>query len=110
MGSMSLIALAVRICASSSTRIETCATPRSAPDSRAAITIREPLANRIERSSAEELIFAIRGAICARIAVIYEGRIMKVLNAAETDKQELGLLMAGIGAAEKSPADGEAEE
>ena len=34
----------------------------------------------------------------------------KVLNAAETDKQELGLLMAGIGAAEKSPADGEAEE
>ena len=48
--------------------------------------------------------------ICDRIAVIYEGRIMKVLNAAETDKQELGLLMAGIGAAEKSPADGEAEE
>ena len=47
--------------------------------------------------------------ICDRIAVIYEGRIMKVLNAAETDKQELGLLMAGIGAAEKSPADGEAE-
>ena len=47
---------------------------------------------------------------CDRIAVIYEGRIMKVLNAAETDKQELGLLMAGIGAAEKSPADGEAEE
>ena len=36
--------------------------------------------------------------------------ILKVLNAAETDKQELGLLMAGIGAAEKSPADGEAEE
>ena len=47
--------------------------------------------------------------LCDRIAVIYEGRIMKILNAAETDKQELGLLMAGIGAADKRPADGEAE-
>lgn len=34
--------------------------------------------------------------LCDRIAVIYEGRIMKVLDAKKTDKQELGLLMAGI--------------
>lgn len=47
--------------------------------------------------------------LCDRIAVIYEGRIMKVLNAAETDKQELGLLMAGIGAADEKPATEEAK-
>ena len=35
-------------------------------------------------------------ALCDRIAVIYEGRIMKVLDARKTDKQELGLLMAGV--------------
>ncbi len=34
--------------------------------------------------------------MCDRIAVIYEGRIMKVLDAKSTNKQELGLLMAGI--------------
>ncbi|MDO4787140.1 MAG: ABC transporter ATP-binding protein [Fretibacterium sp.] len=42
--------------------------------------------------------------LCDRIAVIYEGRIMKILNAAETDKQELGLLMAGIDAPQRDPA------
>ncbi len=47
--------------------------------------------------------------LCDRIAVIYEGRIMKVLNAAETDKQELGLLMAGIGAVDEKPATEEAK-
>ena len=46
--------------------------------------------------------------LCDRIAVIYEGRIMKVLNAAGTDKQELGLLMAGIGAEGGSPGAKEA--
>ncbi|MDR1378480.1 MAG: ABC transporter ATP-binding protein [Synergistaceae bacterium] len=35
-------------------------------------------------------------ALCDRIAVIYEGRIMKVLDARKTNKQELGLLMAGV--------------
>lgn len=35
-------------------------------------------------------------ALCDRIGVIYEGRIIKILNASNTDKQELGLYMAGI--------------
>ncbi|MDR1979405.1 MAG: ABC transporter ATP-binding protein [Synergistaceae bacterium] len=35
-------------------------------------------------------------ALCDRIGVIYEGRVMKVLEARKTDKQELGLLMAGV--------------
>lgn len=34
--------------------------------------------------------------MCDRIAVMYEGRIMAVLPARKTGKQELGLLMAGI--------------
>lgn len=38
--------------------------------------------------------------MCDRIAVMYEGRIMAVLPARKTDKQELGLLMAGIAANE----------
>jgi general nucleoside transport system ATP-binding protein len=35
--------------------------------------------------------------ICDRIAVIYSGRIMKVMPAAEADERTLGLLMAGVG-------------
>jgi ABC-type uncharacterized transport system ATPase subunit len=34
--------------------------------------------------------------ICDRIAVLYEGRIMKVLPVEEADEHVLGLLMAGI--------------
>ncbi|NLL36568.1 MAG: ABC transporter ATP-binding protein [Fretibacterium sp.] len=45
---------------------------------------------------------------CDRIAVIYEGRIMKTLWARDTNKQELGLLMAGILTPE--PAQKEFEE
>jgi simple sugar transport system ATP-binding protein len=44
-------------------------------------------------------------ALCDRVAVIYEGRIMKVLDARKTDKQELGLLMAGIDADISANAD-----
>lgn len=35
-------------------------------------------------------------ALCDRIAVIYEGQIMDVLNRDETSAEELGLLMAGV--------------
>ena len=35
-------------------------------------------------------------ALCDRIAVIYEGRIMDVLDGEETTPEELGLLMAGV--------------
>lgn len=34
--------------------------------------------------------------LCDRIAVIYEGKILKVLAAREATKSKLGLLMAGI--------------
>lgn len=39
--------------------------------------------------------------MCDRIAVLYEGKIMKVLSARDTDKKELGLLMAGISGGKK---------
>ena len=32
-----------------------------------------------------------------RIAVIYKGRILKVLNSLEATRERLGLLMAGVG-------------
>ena len=35
-------------------------------------------------------------ALCDRIAVIYEGKIMDILNRNETSAEELGLLMAGV--------------
>ena len=35
-------------------------------------------------------------ALCDRIAVIYEGLIMDVLDRDSTSAQELGLLMAGV--------------
>ncbi|MHB8076379.1 ABC transporter ATP-binding protein [Desulfosporosinus fructosivorans] len=34
--------------------------------------------------------------ICDNIAVLYEGRVMKVMSVEETDERSLGLLMAGI--------------
>jgi ABC-type uncharacterized transport system ATPase subunit len=37
--------------------------------------------------------------LCDRIAVIYGGRIMKVMPVAEADERVLGLLMAGVGEA-----------
>ena len=35
-------------------------------------------------------------ALCDRIAVIYEGQIMEILDRNETSAEELGLLMAGV--------------
>ena len=34
--------------------------------------------------------------ICDRIAVIYEGKILKILPRKEANKSSLGLLMAGV--------------
>jgi len=34
--------------------------------------------------------------ICDRIAVLYEGKIMKIMLVEEADERVLGLLMAGI--------------
>jgi general nucleoside transport system ATP-binding protein len=34
--------------------------------------------------------------LCDRIAVIYAGRIMKMMSVEEADERTLGLLMAGV--------------
>jgi simple sugar transport system ATP-binding protein len=45
-------------------------------------------------------------ALSDRIAVMYRGQIMEILDAGRADKGTLGLLMAGIRPAEKAPLAG----
>ena len=43
-------------------------------------------------------------ALCDRIAVIFEGSIMDILDRNETTAEELGLLMAGVDPAKREAA------
>lgn len=49
-------------------------------------------------------------ALSDRIAVMYKGRIMDILDASKVNKEHLGLLMAGISPSEPATANGSAPE